>query len=395
MALFRACCPGPSATYLARTDSHGNDANAFVTNPWSVNVGVFGPNKSGKNTFLKQILYSSGNMTPRLVNALVFHARKHWVNEVVRRLKDLEKSKLKKFQKEVKQMSELSRRLESVKTEPYDKATKMITNYNSSLFRLLDGIWKYIFKREDEYLQCRSAFSLDPRVPSIDLTHHFRHTIHPTNFSPAKYKTEQFKYKFFHSYYKSLDEEMEVEDIGRELDMIILLLNAADVVEPGKFEDAVRTHKWIIDIALNEYGPLTMIVLTHIDVLDEHCNENGLSISKELDKCTDFLAETFAEINSHVPKTPHIEAMDLTKGKFFYRILKTVNSAMVEEVDGMPLKQYKEQRKRNFLKSVYSIGGRRGSQAAPQDVNTLVRASFENGGLSARVQNLLFEEMSK
>ena len=69
----------------------------------------------------------------------------------------------------------------------------------------------------------------------------------------------------------------------------------------------------------------------------------------------------------------------MTKGKFFYRILKTVNSAMVEEVDGMPLKQYKEQRKRNFLKSVYSIGGRRGSQAAPQDVNTLVRASFENG----------------
>ncbi|QDZ23005.1 hypothetical protein A3770_09p55230 [Chloropicon primus] len=380
MDVLRSCCGAPEGSrYKAKAESQGLEDRPVVANPWHVNVGVFGPNNSGKNTFLKQVMYTTNAMTPRLAGALVFHARKHWVSEVVNRLRALEdfgeKKKVKKFAKEVKAMNELKRRLESHTKEPYDKATKMISTYHSRLFKLLDGIRGDIFEREDEYLQCRSAFSLDPRPPPLQLTFKFKHNIHPTNFSPVDYKTENFQFKFFHSYYNSLTEQMEVEDLGRELDMMILLFSAADVIEEGKFEESVRNHKWILDIALNEYGPTTIIVLSNIDVLDDFCTKNNLSISKELEKATDFLAEAFNDISENLPKTPHIEAMDLTKGKFFYRILKTINSAMVEEVEGMPLKQYKEQRKKNYLKSVYSIGGRRGSQVTMS--SELVRASFE------------------
>ena len=59
-------------------------------------------------------------------------------------------------------------------------------------------------------------------------------------------------------------------------------------------------------------------------------------------------------------------------------ILKSINKAVQEDCGGMNLKAYKEQRKRNFLKSMYGIGGRRGSQAMPSDVNTLIRTSLEN-----------------
>ena len=356
------------------------ETGAHLWNPWSVNVGVFGPSQVGKAAFLKQLMYSTSNISTRLSNSLIFHARKHWVIEVSKRLtKVTDKKRLKKFSKESRAINDLKRKLDGRFLETqFEKTSKMITAYNSSIFKLLDGLRADLFFNESEYLQCRSAFSLDPRVPAIDLALNFNHHVHPTCITPVKYKTEQFKYRFYHSYYKDLTKEMEVEEVGRELDAMILIFSAADIIEADKFEHSVSTHRWIIDIALNEYGPTTMIVLSHIDVLDDYCTKHNLSISKKLERATDHLAEIFGEINAAMPKTPHIEAMDLTKGKFFHRILKSINKAVQEDCGGMNLKAYKEQRKRNFLKSMYGIGGRQGSQAMPSDVNTLIRTSLEN-----------------
>ena len=364
------CCGSSSARADYSAESH-TSSQAFVMDPWTVNAGVFGPNKAGKTTFLKQLMYTASSFSSRLANTLIFHAKKHWINEIAERLnKVTQKKKLKRFQKEAKAIVDLNRRLSSSQIEPYDKPSKQIAQYNTSLFKLMDGMAKELFRSEEEYLQCRSSFSLDPRVPALNLALSFKHRIHPTNFSPVKYKTEQYKYKFFHSYYKDLNDQMEVADIGKDLDMIVLIFSAADVIVPDKFEKAVESHRWIFEIALKEYGPSTVIVLSNIDVLDDYCTKNDLSISKELEKATDHLAETFSEINDQNPKPPHIQAMDLTSSKFFFRILKTINSAFAAEVAGMPLKGYKEQRKRNYLKSVYGIGGRRGSQTIPSDANT-------------------------
>ncbi len=43
---------------------------------------------------------------------------------------------------------------------------------------------------------------------------------------------------------------MEVSEVGQDLDLIVLLFSAADIIEPGKFEENVARHKWIIEIAL-------------------------------------------------------------------------------------------------------------------------------------------------
>ena len=368
---FLPCCGGYSI-YVSRSADSSADVNTFVKDPWAVNVGVFGPNGTGKNTFLIQLMYSTGNITPRLSATLIFHARKHWVSEVIRRIPAVKvgNKKLKKFQKEVKVLNDLNRKLSTHQVEPYDKADKLIWQSNSSIFKLLDGLADVLFQSEAEYLQCRGAFSLDPRVPPIELALKFRHKIHPTNFSPVKYKTENLKFKFFHSYYRDLNTEMEVEDVGKELDMIVVIFNAADITTEGKFEDAVTSHKWIIDIGLKEYGPATIIVLSNIDILDDYCTNNDLSISKELEKATDYLAETFNKINDHNPKPPHIQAMDLTQGKFFFRVLKTMTKSIIDELGSLPLKAYKEQRKRNYLKEVYGIGGRRGSTQKAAAINS-------------------------
>ena len=130
---------------------------------------------------------------------------------------------------------------------------------------------------------------------------------------------------------------------------------------------------------MQEYGPVCLIVLSKIDVLDEHCTNNDLSISKELEKATDHLAEMFQEVNRKNPKPPHIQAMDLTSGKFFQRILKRIDVALEDEVGDMPLKQFKEQKKRNYMKAPLNQGGRRGSQQLPgSDAVTFTteRASF-------------------
>ena len=54
------------------------ETGAHLWNPWSVNVGVFGPSQVGKAAFLKQLMYSTSNISTRLSNSLIFHARKHW-----------------------------------------------------------------------------------------------------------------------------------------------------------------------------------------------------------------------------------------------------------------------------------------------------------------------------